>query len=108
MTRDTVAVNENEINSIILKITDCSDNLRRLFNDILDLAQESSSYSECTALNKWRSNVSQLKDDFNNVIANLSSYKDDLVKVKMLHYDEMVDLSRKIQSKAVVKGKEYL
>ncbi len=108
MSKDTVAIDENEINSQILNITNASDNLRKLFNEIFDLAEDSLAYSNCTALNKWRSNISQLKDDCNNVINNLSSYKEDLVRIKMLHYDEMVELSRKIQSKTVVEGKEHL
>lgn len=108
MANNTVAVNENEINSMILNITNSSDTLRRLFNEIFDLAESSSSCCDCTAINIWKSNISQLKDDCNNVINNLSSYKDDLVKIKMLHYDEMVELSRKIQSKAIVENEEYL
>ena len=77
MSKDTVAIDENEINSQILNITNASDNLRKLFNEIFDLAEDSLAYSNCTALNKWRSNISQLKDDCNNVINNLSSYKSD-------------------------------
>ena len=108
MAKNIVAVNDDEINKLMLKITDYSGRLRRLFNDIQDLSDDSSLYSACTALNKWRSNIRQLKDDCDNVIKNLSSYKSDLARIKMLHYDEMVELSRKIQSKAVVRGTEHL
>lgn len=108
MSKNLVAVNEDEINKLMLKITDYSGRLRKLFNDIQDLADDSSSGSDCTALNKWRSNIRQLKDDCDNVIKNLSSYKTDLAKIKMLHYDEMVELSRKIRSNAIVKGTEHL
>ena len=108
MARDIVAVNDDEINKLLIKITDYSGRLRKLFNEIQDLADDSSSYSDCAAINKWRNNIKMLKDDCDNVIKNLFSYKNDLTKVKMLHYDEMVELSRKIQSKAVVKGKEHL
>lgn len=108
MAKEIVAVNEDEINKMMLKITDYSGRLRKLFNEIQDLADDSSSDADCSALNIWRNNIKMLKDDCDNVIKNLSSYKDDLSKVKMLHHDEMVELSRKIQSKAVVKGKEHL
>lgn len=108
MAKNTVAVNDAEINKLMLKITDYSGRLRKLFNDIQDLADDSSSYCDCSALNKWRNNIRQLKDDCDNVIKNLSSYKNDLAKIKMLHYDEMVELSRKIQSKTIVNGTEHL
>ena len=102
-----VGVNDDELSKLLIKITDYSGQLRKLFNDIQDLAEASKSYARFKPMDDWRNGIVSLKSDCDTVINNLSTYKSDLVKIKMLHQDEITNLSKKIRSIAINKGVEH-
>lgn len=103
MSNNISGINEDEIDKLILKISDNSSRIRKLFNEIFDIAEDSIVYSNFKPMNSWRNNIKLLKDDCNIVINDLLTSKSNLQNIKMLYNDKMVELSKRIKSKAIVK-----
>lgn len=95
-----VALNEKEINRIMLDVIDCSTRVKTIFNRINDLVEETKSYYVCSSANMLRSKYEQLNDSYNNIVKNILSYNSDLNLLKKKYALGMDSLSYQIKRSA--------
>lgn len=80
----TVALNENEINKLILDINDFSIRVRKIFDEVEALVDETSSYYECNCATKYRNSFNTFKTNFPIMVDNMLTYKKDMQNLKIM------------------------
>ncbi len=95
-----VAINEQQINKLILDISDCSNRIKIILNKINDLVLETRSYYNCTSADKLRAKYELFSSNYNTIIQNLMSYGNDFSLLKKKCALNMDDLSVKIRKDA--------
>lgn len=101
MKQQVIAFDEDEINIIRREIKESYYDLKRIFNEIQDLADDSKVYSDFSEMDKWRKNIACLKKDCNELLSIISGYQSSLKKTSAAYDDFMIDLSKKIETKTV-------
>ena len=87
-----VAINENEINKLILEISDCADEVGRIFTKINDLVSETKDYYDCACATNLRKKYSLFNDNYKIILSNIRSYKTDLSNLKKKYQLGISDL----------------
>ena len=96
MSVNQVAINEDGINKIILEISDCADEVGRIFNKINDLVSETKDYYDCACASNLRKKYSLFNDNYKIILNNIRSYKTDLSNLKKKYKLGIADLSQQI------------
>jgi len=85
MNQDIQAINENNLENLIVNLTDLSVTISEYLNDMSKLIFETSEYFQGEASEAVRSKFSEIELEFPTLIRNLESYKDDFIKIKNNH-----------------------
>lgn len=80
---DTISINEENLNKLILDIYDYNEKINNILNQIIDLIAGSKDYFKCSVETELLNKLSYLEDNKNNLIYNITNYANDLMKVKM-------------------------
>lgn len=96
MNNNVVAINVEEINKLMLEITDVSSNINIIFNKINELVEETKSYYVCSTASVMRNKYAMFNDNFKTIVNNIMSYNKDLAMLKKKYDQGMDNLSLKI------------
>lgn len=103
-----IAINEKEIDRLILDINDYAIKMKRLFNEIESVVDETASYYECSIATKYRNNFNVFKQNFPTMVNNLLTYKTDMHNLKFkfskqegVLSDVLIDEAKKALSKNI-------
>ena len=95
-----VSIEINEINKLILEISDCKDNIKSIFNKINDLMDETENYYSSYAASKLRSKYKLFNDNYKVILSNISSYANDFQSLKKKYVLGMDAVSEKFLAEA--------
>ena len=95
-----ISINVNEINKLILDIVDSSNEIKSIFNKIDDLIYETKSYYDCASGNLLRNKYSQFRYNYDILISNILSHKEELINLKKKYALNISNLSQNIISDA--------
>ena len=91
-----IALNEAEIDKIMLDIVDCSNKVRAIFNKIDDVFEHVNDCYKCTSATTLYNRYRQLTENYSIIINNIMSYNSDLLSLKKKYKNSFDDLSVKI------------
>lgn len=91
-----VAVNEELIDSTILEFTNYIEKIRMIFTRLDDEIAATSTFYKAESGDKLRSEYALFSENYKIVLANLSSYVDDLKAVKVNHVAVAEELSKEV------------
>ena len=97
MNNNVVAINVEEINKLMLEITDISSNINIIFNKINELVEETKSYYVCSTASVMRNKYAMFNDNFKTIVNNIMSYNKDLAMLKKKYDQGMDNLSIQIK-----------
>ncbi len=100
MNNNVVAINVEEINKLMLEITDISSNINIIFNKINELVEETKSYYVCSTASVMRNKYAMFNDNFKTIVNNIMSYNKDLAMLKKKYDQGMDNLSTQINKDA--------
>ncbi len=95
-----VSIDINEINKLILEISDCKDNIKSIFNKINELMDETENYYSSYAASKLRSKYRLFNDNYKVILSNISSYANDFQSLKKKYALGMDAVSEKFLAEA--------
>ena len=101
-----VAINENEINRLILDINDFAIKVKKIFDEMEQIVDGTRSYYDCNCATRYRNSFNVFKSNFPIMVNNLLTYKNDMQDLKFKFSKQEGVLSdmvsyeaKKIQSK---------
>lgn len=97
----SVAINESEINKLMLEILDCSNNINAIFNNINELISETKFYYDCSSADLLRNKYIEFNQNYKIITQSILSYKNDLANLKKKYAVNMDNLSYKIKTDAL-------
>lgn len=77
-----VAINENEINRLILDINDFTIKMKKIFNEMESIVDGTRSYYDCNCATRYRNSFNVFKQNFPIMANNLLTYKKDMQNLK--------------------------
>lgn len=98
MAKENIAIDKDEINKLILEITDCRDNIKVILSKINDLIDETKNYYTCSSANNLRTRYYVFNDNYKIILSNIKSYANDLISLKKKYALTMNDLSNNIEN----------
>lgn len=106
MAENMAAINEAEINKLIVEIVDYSSKIKTILNKVNDLVLETKSYYTCSSGSLLRSKYALFNDNYSIVVRNISSYSKDLNALKRKFSSGLEDLSAQVKRDAANKASE--
>ena len=100
MNNNVIAINVEEIDKLMLEITDISSNINIIFNKINELVDETKSYYVCSTASVMRNKYAMFNDNFRIIVNNIMSYNKDLAMLKKKYDQGMDNLSTQINKDA--------
>ena len=97
---DIIAINEAEINKIMLEIIDCSNKVKSIFNSIDDQVEKLKANYSCSSATTLYKQYENFNDNYPIIVNNILSYNEDLTALKKKYITNFGDLSEKIRAKA--------
>lgn len=101
MNNNVIGINVDEINKLMLEISDISSNINIIFNKINELVEETKSYYVCSTASVMRNKYAMFNDNFRIIVNNIMTYNKDLVRLKRKYDQGMDNLSREIHKKTI-------
>ena len=95
-----IAINVENLNKLMIDITDTADEINSIFSKIQTLVQETKDYYVCSSASKLRNNYSLYNDNYKVIVRNIKSYKTDLSNLKKKYSTAFSSLSNKIDRDA--------
>ena len=96
MNNNVIAINVEEIDKLMLEITDISSNINIIFNKINELVDETKSYYVCSTASVMRNKYAMFNDNFRIIVNNIMTYNKDFAILKRKYTQGMNNLSVKI------------
>lgn len=100
MANNVAAINEAEINKLMVEIVDYSSKIKSILNKVNDLVSETKSYYNCSSGSLLRQRYALFNDNYKTVIKNINSYSKDLAALKRKYVSNMRDLSTQVKADA--------
>ena len=100
MANNMAAINESEINKLIVEIIDYSSKIKTILNRVNDLVSETKSYYNCSSGSLLRSKYALFNDNYRIIVKNISSYSKDLNSLKRKFSSSLEDLSVQVKRDA--------
>lgn len=101
MNNNVIGINVDEINKLMLEISDISSNINIIFNKINELVEETKSYYVCSTASVMRNKYAMFNDNFRIIVNNIMTYNKDLVRLKRKYDQGMDNLSQEIHKKTI-------
>lgn len=105
-----VAINENEINRLILDINDFTIKIKKIFNEMESIVDGTRSYYDCNCATRYRNSFNVFKLNFPIMVNNLLTYKRDMQNLKFkfckqegVLSDILVDRAKNVSAKSNLK-----
>jgi len=95
-----IAINTDNLNKLMIDITNTADQINSIFSKIQSLVQETKEYYICSSASQLRSKYSLYNDNYKVIVRNIKSYKTDLSNLKKKYSSTFSDLSNKIRKDA--------
>ena len=94
------AINVNEINKLMIEISDCADDIKITLRQIQNLIDETDGYYACSSAVLLRRKHSDFSDGYKLIVDNIRSYNTDLANLKRKYLANISDLSQQIKTDA--------
>ena len=101
MNNNVIGINVDEINKLMLEISDISSNINIIFNKINELVEETKSYYVCSTASVMRNKYAMFNNNFRIIVNNIMTYNKDLVRLKRKYDQGMDNLSQEIHKKTI-------
>lgn len=97
---EVIAINEAEINKIMLEVIDCSNKVKSIFNSIDDQVEKLKANYSCASATTLYKQYENFNDNYSVIVNNMLSYNEDMTSLKKRYISNLGDLSDKIKAKA--------
>lgn len=98
--KGTIFIVEEELNKHMNDIIDCSNQVKSILSKIDDKMSFLKTHYACSAANTLYKQYEEFNENYQIVVENLLSYKDDLMTLKKSYSSTFSDLTQKLQSEA--------
>ena len=96
--KGTILIVEEELNNHMNDIIDCSNQVKAILSKIDDKMSLLKTHYACSAANTLYKQYEEFNENYQIIVDNLLSYKDDLMTLKKSYTSTFSDLTQKLQS----------
>lgn len=100
-TENIIGYNEQSLNKIILDIYTSNEKIKRILNQISDIVDKTSLVYSSVEATQFRKKYDNFSANYANVVKNINSYSEDLIKFKNKQEINQAEQSNRVELKMI-------